>query len=76
MQREPLVLIGLVSAAVIAVLEAVGNDLLPPGVTAEVITIIQAIVAIAGVLFARQKVWSPASHDAAVDEALYTPVPD
>ena len=76
MQREPIVLIGLVSAAVIAVLQAVGSDLLPAGVTEEIITIIQAIVAVAGILLARSRVDSPATVQRKVTDALYTPSPD
>jgi hypothetical protein len=55
-QREPVVLIGTIAAATIAVLQAVGNDFLPAGVSEEVIIIIQAIVAIVGIVAARARV--------------------
>lgn len=56
MQREPVILIGLLGAAIIAVLEAVGADLLPPGMTEEAVRLTQAIVAIVTIVLQRSRV--------------------
>lgn len=56
MQREPVVIIGLIGSAVIAVLQAVGTDLLPAGVTEQAVTLVQALVAIVTILLARSRV--------------------
>lgn len=61
MNREPVAIIGVISAAIVAVLQAVGNDVLPEGVAVEVINIIQAIVVIAGIVLARAQV-TPVSN--------------
>ena len=56
MNREPVAIIGLVASALVAVLEAVGGELLPEGVAPELVTIIQAAVVIAGIVLARSRV--------------------
>jgi hypothetical protein len=56
MKREPVILIGLLGAAIIAVLEAVGSDLLPPGMTEEAVRLTQAIVAIVTIVLQRSRV--------------------
>lgn len=75
-RREPIVLIGTAATAIIAVLEAVGEDLLPAGVATELVTIVQAIVAVAGILLARRSVFSPETHTREVNEALHTTPPE
>lgn len=70
MRKEPIVLISLAAAAIIAVLEAVGAEVLPEGVAPELITIIEAVVVIAGVLLGRQSVYSPATYETDLEHAL------
>ena len=56
MNREPVVIISIVASSIIAVLEAVGNDLFVAGISDSLITIIQAVVVIAGIVLARSQV--------------------
>ena len=76
MNREPAVIIGAIEAVIIAAIGLIGVMLeWEPALTASAVGAASAIVAFAGALVTRGKVYSPATHDAAVQEALYTPVP-
>lgn len=60
MNREPVVIIGTVATAIVAVLQAIGGDVLPEGMSEQLVIIIQAVVVVVGILLARSKV-SPVS---------------
>lgn len=76
-RKEPIIIIGIIAAAIIAVLEGLAaGQLLDIEVSEEAIKIIQAVVAIAAILLGRMSVFSPATHDADVDTALHAPVPE
>jgi hypothetical protein len=75
-KREPIILIGIVAAGIIAVLEAaVIGDVLGAEIGEELVRLTQVVVAVIAVVLGRQNVVSPAKYDADVEDALNTPVP-
>jgi hypothetical protein len=76
LQREPAVIIGSVvavaNAAVGLIAVILGWD---EELTVAAVAAVNAVLTFLGAVWTRQSVYSPATHGAAVAEALYTPVP-
>jgi hypothetical protein len=78
-RTEPVTLVGSLELAAVGIATALvlgmGED-----ITSQLgVAIVAAVAATArllGIILTRAGVWSPASHDAAVDEALRTPPPE
>jgi len=75
MSKEPAAIIGTIGLAIIAAIEILGPEFFPD-LEPILIQAVQAIVVVLSFLTIRMKVFSPATHEAEVAEALRTPAPD
>lgn len=74
MSKEPAAIIGTIGLAIIAAIEVLGPEFFPD-LEPIIVQAVQAVIAILSVLAIRMKVFSPATHEAEVAEALETPAP-
>lgn len=76
MQKEPVVIVGAIEAAVIAIIGVIAASAgWDADFTALVVGAAGAIVALIAAIVARMRVFSPATHEAEVQAALMEPPP-